>query len=305
MTHETDHERSQDRLIEYLYGEIAPEEKVAFKNLLGKDPQLSGDLKSFLQLRRLIQEHLPEEKAPRFLSNKVLRELGLKTPWYVGFMHHYWQPALAGALVLMLTLGISYTWKRVEQGVAPQVADVRGVVQPVVVPVVTPRVIDGRSVQEIGDSFLVNASASPQLRVPLRRGFSANPFANQSPQVTLAGYGQPYGQPMMEGSGGIPADEVQNLQMEADMSMAQLHHQQALRLRGMGEFKAAADDLGRLVKEYPFYPLKYQAMAQRVDCLFRAGEANLAKQELRVLQTISPNLAYLLEQRWNQASTQQ
>jgi hypothetical protein len=287
------HEENQDRLIEYLYGETAPGEKAAFKNQLEKDAQLSGDLKSYLQLRQLFHEHLPEEKAPRALSEKVLWELGLKRPWYAGLWQGYWRPALAGAFVLVLSLGISYSWKQLEE--SPQPARERSVMTTAS----AARPMEGRSAQEFSDSLLANRSVSPQLRVPVRRPFAASPFAGQAPMVTLAGYGQPYGQPMVaQPSAELPTAELQHLEMEADMAMAQFHHQQALRLRGMGEFKSAARYLGRLIAKYPFYPLKFQAMAQRVDCLFRANDLTTAKQELRILESVSPKLAFAIEQRW-------
>jgi hypothetical protein len=287
------HEDNQDRLIEYLYGETAPGEKAAFKAQLEEDPQLSGDLKSYLQLRQLFHEHLPEAKAPRALSEKVLRDLGLKRPWYAGLWQGHWQPALAGAVVLVLTLGISYSWKRL--GESPQPARERALA----VSTGAVRPLEGRSAQEFSDSLLANGSPSPPLRVPVRRPFAASPFAGRAPMVTLAGYGQPYGQAMVDQPRAeLPTAELQHLEMEADMAMAQFHHQQALRLRAMGEFKTAAQNLGRLIAKYPFYPLKFQAMAQRVDCLFRANDLTTAKQELRVLGSVSPKLAFAIEQRW-------
>lgn len=288
-------EDKQDGLIEYLYGEASPQEQAAFKKQLEAGDPLSGDLKSYLQLRQLFHEHLPEVKAPRALSEKVLVALGLKRPWYASLVQGYWQPALAGAFALVLTLGISYGWKKLE-GPAPQVARTSGVVSPR--PVAVP--IETRSVQDFSDSLLAKGTMIPQLRLRSPRPTTSNPFAGRgTPMVTLAGYGQPYGSPMGEApTAGLPDTELQHLDMEADMAMAQFHHQQAMRLRAMGEFKSAAQSLARLIKEYPFYPLKFQVMAQRVDCLFRAGEMDAAKQELRVLQSVSPKLAYVMEQRW-------
>ena len=90
-------------------------------------------------------------------------------------------------------------------------------------------------------------------------------------------------------------------QGKAEQAMARFHHQQALRLRGIGDFRAAAEELDHIIKTYPFYPLKFFALAQRIDCLFQAGESQLARSELRVLNSVSPNLAYLIEQRWSSA----
>jgi hypothetical protein len=295
-----DHENNQERFIEYLYGEIAPEDKIAFKRQLEQDPQLSGDLKSYLQLRQLFHEHLPEARAPRSLCSKVLRELGFKKPWYEGLLQGYWQPALAGAFVLVLTLGISFTLKRV--GESPRdlrQASVATRMPPNIANPSTFRSMGGRSVQEFSDSLLANRFVSPQLRVSMPRSFASNPLSGTASRVSLVGYGQPDGAPLVDSpNAGLPTAELQHLDMEADMAMAQFHHQQATRLKAMGEFKSAARYLARLIKEYPFYPLKYQAMAQRVDCLFRVGDVASAREELRVLQSISPKMAYLLEQRW-------
>ena len=42
-------QEERDRLVEYLYGEMPPEEKYVFRKSIEADPEFSGELKSFLQ----------------------------------------------------------------------------------------------------------------------------------------------------------------------------------------------------------------------------------------------------------------
>lgn len=281
-------DEKQNSLIEYLYGEISGPEKAEFKKSLSGHPQLDRELKSYLQLRRLFLEHLPAQKAPRALTHKLLVELGVKSPWYGPLGGSWWRPALAGAFVLVLALGIGYGVKQRQEIPVP-------VAQSIKKPLL-PRVRPTPGGQEIGDSLLANRAMVPKLKMPTRLYRPEGQFYDNHPRVSLVGYGQPL---IETPTAIVPDAEIQRLEMEADHAVAQFRHQQAIRLRNMGEFKAAADILGQLVKDFPFYPFKLQAMAQRVDSLFRAGEAETAKGELRILKSLSPTMAYVLERRWS------
>ena len=280
----------RDQLIEYLYGEIKPEEKPAFRQELEDDPELSGELKSYLQLREVIHEHLPNFPAPKHLTKKVLKDLGVRRSWLSGFTEGFWRPALVGAMVLAITLGITSQWKK-WWGDPTEIAKLEP--SPAVIPS-SPRH------SPLSDHLLANRRISPQLRVPVGAGNPSILAPSPRSMVSLAGFGQ---SPSIEPQTVSPGAEINRLELEAERAVAQFIHQQALRMRAVGDFKGAAQHLAYLIKTYPFYPLKLQAMAQRVDSLFRSGDGELAQQELKVLAELSPTLAYYLQQRWTPTPT--
>jgi hypothetical protein len=283
----------RDLLIEYLYGEIAPEEKHSFRQELDQDPELSGELKNYLQLREAFHEHLPNHPVPKHLTHKVLRDLGVRRSWLSSFSEGFWRPALVGAMVLAVTLGITSQWKQ-WWGDTKEVAKVETTPAPAgpAGTLSTP--------SPLSDPLLANRRFRPILRVPVRGG---NPnILAPSPRnmVSLAGYGNGT---TLETQTTSPDAEIHRLELEAEQAVAQFIHQQALRMRAMGDFKGAAQHLAYLIKTYPFYPLKLQAMAQRVDSLFRGGEVEQAQKELKVLAELSPTLAFYLQRRWSPTAT--
>ncbi len=283
-----------EKLIGYLYGEMSPVEKSAFLRELEKDSELSGDLKSYLQLRQVFHEQLPHIKAPRHLTKKVFLELGLRKPWYQSFTTGFWRPAMAGAFAVLLTLGITSQWGRWEQPKTPQVA----MTEP---SFVANRPSYNSSESDFSDRFLVNGRHEPRLRVPARPGITGVSYPGSGNLVSMAGYG---GNTQLETPGLVPESEIHRLNLEAERAVAQFLHQHALRMRAVGDFTGAAQELAHLIKTYPFYPFKLQAMAQRVDSLFRAGDLPTARSELKVLNELSPTLAYLIERRWGTNPTE-
>lgn len=280
----------RDQLIEYLYGEITPEEKHAFRQELDQDPELSGELKNYLQLREVLHEHLPNHPAPKHLTNKVLRDLGIRRSWLSGFSEGFWRPALVGAMVLAVTLGITSQWNH-WWGSTEKVAKLETTPAPSA-KIVTP--------SPLSDPLLANRRFSPILRVPVRGGNPNILAPAPRSMVSLAGYGNGTA---LETQTASPDAEIHRLELEAEQAVAQFIHQQALRMRAMGDFKGAAQHLAYLIKTYPFYPLKLQAMAQRVDSLFRGGEVEQAQKELKVLAELSPTLAFYLQRRWSPNAT--
>lgn len=270
------------QLLDYLYEELSPQEKMVFKQELETDSDLARELKSYLQLRGLFHEHLPQQKVPSGLVRQVMRELQIRKPWYTVFTEGFWRPALVGAFALVMAIGITsrFTGWRQEK----------------------PTLKESASVATQGPEL--NLQASPWNN-SLAKAPAFSPQLNQfSPQsrsslgagAQLVSFGPSVSMDMP--TAGLPEAQLHDMEMKAQHEVAQFVHQQALRLRAMGDYHGAADQLAYLIKTYPFYPYKLHAMAQRVDLLFRDGEVDLAKQELKVLREISPKLAFLVERRW-------
>lgn len=288
---------SQDKhtqLMDYLYGEMSSAEKAKFLQEIESDDELSGDLKSYLQLRSVVHEQLPQLKAPKHLTQKVFRELGIKKPWYEAMTTGFWRPALAGAFVVLMAVGITTQWDRFRsEDPTPKLAQT-----PPQGPAVASQPHLDSSETDFSDRLLANRRMQPSLRVPVRSRFPSVVYPSSGSMVSLAGFGN---QPQIDTRNLIPETEIQHLDLEAERAVAQFLHQQALRMRAVGDFKGAAQELAELIKTYPFYPYKLQAMAQRVDSLFRAGDFSSGRDELKVLRELSPTLAYLIERRWGPA----
>ena len=148
---------------------------------------------------------------------------------------------------------------------------------------------------EIPNQFLTKRSVQPDLRVPLRRSYPGFSSPRRG-LVSLAGFGQSN---RLQPRAPVPSASLSYLELQAERSVAQFIHQQALLLRGRGDYQGAAKHLAGLIQKYPFYPLKLEAMAQRIDCLLKAGDVPVAKQELNLLKNISPQLASIVERRWS------
>ena len=273
-------EEKQEKLMAYIYGELSLQETMVFKQELASDSDLARELKAYLQLRHLVHEHLPHQKVPPGLAGKVLKELGLKKPWYTLFTEGFWRPALVGACSIALIVGIGSRIWQGQEVKAPTIATQQTPAAEALFPTEN-------------NPLLVYNDFSPQLRM-----------ASPQPSPAWTGFGRPqlvsYGNTTSINPqiGVLPEAQLYNLEMEAQHSVAQFMHQQALRLRAVGDYHSAAEQLAYLVKTYPFYPSKLQAMAQRVDLLFRDGEIDLAQQELKVLHELSPKLAYSIQLQW-------
>lgn len=282
-------ELDREKLIEYLYGEMSPAERPAFKTQIEENSELHNELLNFIQLREIVHEHLPEKKAPKKLTRKVLSEVGIGKSWFDEFFQTAWRPALAGAMVVAITLGISYQVKLWRSPMST-VADVK------TEPIPVTNVAFRNSELKFSDLFLANQPLPSRLKAPRHSGFSGW-GSKPSGLVSLASYG---GTPSLDqGRSRIPGVEIRQLGDEAERAVAQFVHNQALKMRAMGDFKGAAVHLAFLIKTYPTYPLKLEALAQRVDCLFQAGDEELARNELAWLRTFSTDLAYLVERRWS------
>lgn len=280
------YEESNQRLIDYLYGELSPQDKLIIKKELEESEALKRELVSFLQLRELAHEHLPKAKVPAHLSRKVLADLGIRRSWYEIWTQGFLRPSLVAAALILLTLGVTYQVNRWGD------ED----------PTVAKNESSSPTTLRRGSEGDLKYSGPLLARRPLRPSLQPS-FARTSPifqgtpsrSVSLASLGS---SPSLQGPSGIPSTELHRLELETEMALAQFLHRAALRMRALGDFSGAAQSLGQLIKKYPFYPYKLQAMAQRIDCLFKAGQGGLAQSELTLLRSISPSLAFLIERRW-------
>ncbi len=291
-------EEFYEKLIDYLYDEMPPFEKKAFQREIERDPELQRELQTLTHLRELCQKELPDVSVPRSLTKKLYRRLGLRRPWFEIFKPMVLaRPALAFAVLLVLTLGVATQYKRFFS----EKPDAVALKSEAVKPAVAPQVSESAKIATVDDlkfSDLMNGNHLLKARVQ-------PPVWRTQPSlggglVSLASLGSPsmLG-PSPQGMRGV---DIPNLHQEADFSVAQFAHQQALRLRSMGDFKGAANALAHVIKAYPNYPGKFQALAERIDCLFRSGQQTVARKELAWLRGLSPDLAYLVESRWTQSN---
>jgi len=271
-------EEFQDLYLEYLCGAKTPEEKAAWERALSQEPELQAQFRSAQRLQKLYRDHLPDPVLPRHLVTNTFKSLGIKRPWYETlFGHSMWKMSLVAVSALVLTLGLTYgyrQWNTPDQLIAQS--------SPPAEKTVT---LDLNR----QDFQLAARSLEPRLYPQTWR---------QQPRlgnglVSLASYGgssMPYE--------AAASDDIPRLDQQTELSLAQFSHQQALRMRAMGDFKGAANQLAQLIKQFPSYPHVFVAAAQRIDCLFKAGETKVARQELALLREHSPDLAFLVEQRW-------
>ncbi len=279
-------QKNQEALLDYIYSEMSLNEEASFKQELETNPALKSELKTYLHLRNLSQQHLPEQKVPPRLTKSLLAELGLRRPWYEAFAKTFMRPALAGACVLAIAITVGYQFRN--QGVVE-------IAQP------NPKTMESPlnsfdSEPDLSDLVpTAVASREPEWRVsrqPKLRG-----FASRQP-ITLASVGS-----SVESQPRMPFqvnDDIGQLKQESDLALAHFYYTQGLRLRAMGEHEDAARHFGLAVKKYPTYELKYQVFAQRVDSLFAAEKYEQAQKELAWLGHVSPSLAESVKQRWIQ-----
>lgn len=276
----------QEQLLSYLYDELSTGEKMVVKQELKTDSDLAREFKGYLQLRSLVQEHLPHQKVPPGLASKVLQELGLKKPWYAFLTEGFWRPALVGAFALAMVLGVGSRFPDLWQGEGTSPQAIKVAAAP-----------SGQrfNLAPLNKNLGTSGSFAPQFNLaPPQPQAAAGWVAGGRPQQVAYGNSMK----MDPQVSNLSETKLYHMELEAQQAMAQFVHQQALRLRAVGDNRGAADQLSHLIKTYPFYPYKLHAMAQRVDLLFRDGATELAQKELTILRELSPKLAYLVERRW-------
>lgn len=274
-----------EKIIDSLYQELFHEEThLSSAEESGQNFDLQKEIHQSKKVCHLYRNRLPHLKASASLQKQTLKALGLRRPWYEVFQSSAWlKPSLVGAMVLALTLGVTYY---------------RSVSDPKLNPIQSKSSI--ATVQALGEKIAqANSHLKPQ---DLQLAAQAMELKLQKPRwretprlggglVSLASYGS-------APSPSYDDYDIRHLDQEADFAVAQFAHQQALRLRARGDYAGAAIELSKLIKKYPSYPYAFQAVAQRIDCLFRSNQAALARKELSMLRTHSPDLAHLVEQRW-------
>jgi hypothetical protein len=273
-----DRNHAQEKLIEYLYGELPPPEKAAFEEHLKTDPEMSEELRSFQTIRQVFQNHLDEEPVSGKLRARLLSRLEIRRSWWRGLLNQgFFRPAFVGAFTLLLTLGIAYQFRDRVPG-SPSTAQVTPTVSP-------PAVLSQKD-------FLTAALASqPTWSRPMWR---SEPKL-MGGLVSLASYGSPT---MPQSYGEATGYDIRQMDQDADWAVAQFLHQRALRLRAMGDFQGSAQEFANLIKKYPSYPHVFSAAAQRIDCLLRNKQNAIARRELIWLNQQSPFLAKAVAQRW-------
>jgi hypothetical protein len=286
-----DRQEIQDKLVDYLYDELSQTEKKAYQEYLLSHPEEAAELKSLTRLRKIYQEHLPEIRPNHSFEKNLFQDLGLRRPWYVSLASSFlFRPAIAGILVLALTLGLSYEihQRRNSSSIT---------VQPMIAQQVpAPRISQPAEDLNREDLLVAARSLEPRLQVPTWR---SQPHVGNglvgSGLVSFASYGSPS---MPQSYGEVVNDDIKNLDQETELAIAQFIHQKALHMRAMGDFEGAAKEFAELIKKHPSYPHILEAAAQRIDCLFRIGQTDIARKELTWLGAQAPSLAQLLQQRW-------
>lgn len=268
--HETD-----EQLMDYLYGELSPAARSDFEYRLKNDPKLADEVKSFQNLRQVCQRHLLDFPLPIDLRAKVFARVEAKTSWWQRlFAHGFLRPVSVAAFTVLLTLGVVYQFRT--PGIDLAKKETGGPV--------------GSELSQ--RDFLTAAQASrPQWPRPMWR---PQPGLGNG-LVSLASYGSPM---MPQPYGDAASYDIRSIDQDAEMAIAQFAHQQAMRMRAMGDYKGAAQEFAVLIKKFPNYPHVFAAAAQRIDCLFRSNQKDLARIELKWLNQQSPFLAQAVGQRW-------
>jgi len=276
----------QEKLVDYLYEELPQREKREVEDYLQSHPDAAAELQALRRLRELCRNRLKDVPVPAGLEKRLFRELGLRRPWYSSLVASWiFKPALAGAMVMALTLGLTYKyWDRVDNTIISKT------------PPGGPK-FAVKAGEELKYSDLLRPSP-----VALQPSFQAPPWRPQPSLggglVTLASYGGD--QVLMPQNQMMRGEDINGMDQEVQHSIAQFAHQQAMRQRVMGDYRGAAKSLARVIKAYPDYPGKFEALAQRIDLLFKTGQDDIAKRELIWLGAFAPDLAYLVAERWAQ-----
>lgn len=273
-----DQSAAQEKLIEYLYGELSPVEKAAFEEYLRTDPEMSEEVRSLQSLRQVCRRHLRDEPVSGKLRAQLLSRLEIRRSWWQGLLSRsFFRPALVGVFTVLLTLGITYQF-RDRPSTPPQTAQIKPAALP-------PGVLSY-------EDFFTAAQVS--------RHIWSRPTWRSEPKLTgglvsLASYGGPT---MPQSYGETTGYDVRQMDQDAELAIAQFAHQRAMRMRAMGDFRGAAQEFAGLIKTYPSYPHVFAAAAQRIDCLFRIKENAVARRELIWLNQQSPFFAQAVAQRW-------
>lgn len=279
-----------EKMVDYLYGDLSPSARSEMEAYLRSHPEMASELQALRRLQNICRERLKDVPVPAGLEKRLFLELGIRRPWYSALTSSWvFRPVLAGAMVLLLTLGVTYKM-RDWQAQGPELAQNTLVSPP----------LERRFRNSLGENLRYSDLLAPSPN--LRPQFQAAPSWRPQPTlagglVTFASYGEnTYLQPDTV----MRSVDIPGLEQEAQHSIAQFSHQQALRLRVMGDFQGAAKALAIVIKTYPDYPGKFEALAQRIDCLFRTGQGEIAKRELIWLGGFAPDMAYLVAERWAQ-----
>jgi len=273
-----------ENVVDFIYGELDPSEQAAFLARLQEDASLESEALDMRRVGQVFRNRLPELTPPPALIEQVLARVEKpkkRFSWFRFEVGAFWRPALTGAFALLLTLGLVYEYKQHRDQPSVEVAKNFPIAAP------SP-LIANRG----GDLNLQDLSLAMNQPRPLTAPAWRQPrFGNGL--ISFASYGNTA--PAYEDSGN---DEIYRLEQEAQYSVANFAHQQAMRMHALGDHQGAAEALAVLIKKYPNYPRILEALALRVGCLFEIGQLDKANQELGWLRQSSPELAQIVEQRW-------
>lgn len=275
-----------DQVIDFLYEDMDPAERSAFQGGISSQPEFQDETRDFQRVGQIFRSHLPDLATPPALTRQLLSQLPKpkrRKAWFRFEMGSFWRPALSGAFALALTLFGLYEYKQHRDG-AIQVAQETPVAD-------TPKLAaSGGGDLNLRD-LVVAAQPPRQLPAPAWR----QPRLGNGGLISFASYGNNDSNYV-----GAQTDEIYGLEQEAQNTVAQFAHQQAMRMHAMGDHQGAAEALAALIKKYPNYPRIFEALALRIGCLYQIGQVAKAEQELSFLRQNSPELAQLVEQRWRQ-----
>ncbi len=254
-------EQLEENLVSYLYGELEGSEEQAYREALENFPDLRDEVLSFQKVRQVTRRSLPVEAPPTYLIKEVFQKTKPVKSERWAFLS-LWRPATFGALAAALLVVFinryqQQDFSKRENTVSSEIA--------------------------FAPSPQLDTFPSPVWKQGRRYGMGL---------VTPATYG---GGVENEYFAAPPSQDLVQLDRQADMAIAQLYYQQAVRLHKMGDHQTAAQLMGTLLRRFPNFPQFYEALALRINCLFHQGDVKQANQELAWLKNRSPELASLLE----------
>jgi len=277
-----------ENVVDFLYDEMDPAQRSVFHQEIQSDPECASDAHDLRRVSQIYRSRMPDLPVPSSLTNQLLAKLPARSKrraWFSFEWGGLLRPALAGAFVLVLTLGVLYEYKQ-HRDTSPVVATQAPVeVSNPLVPTSSDPGGDLKFQDIMAAVGQPRAYAGPTWRQPR--------FVNAGNGIiSLASYGAT--SPMDETSN----TEIYGLDQQAQNAVPTFAHQQAMRMHAMGDHKGAAEALAKLIKQYPNYPRIFEALALRIGCLYQIGQVDKARQELVWLRQNSPELAQLVEQRW-------
>lgn len=276
-----------ENVVDFLYGEMNSAERSSFHQEVQADPECAAQAHEFQRVSQIYRTQLPDLPVPSRLTQSILASLPApqkRRAWFSFEWSGFLRPALAGAFALVLTLAGLYEYKQHRETAGPQIA------QQNPPQVSKPVVASAEPGGELKFQDIMAAAGQPRaLSGPV---WHQPRFVNAGNGiVSLASYGSTS---PMEGA----TDEIYGLDQQAQNAVPTFVHQQAMRMHAMGDHKGAAEALAKLIKQYPNYPRIFEALALRIGCLYQIGQVDKARQELVWLRQNSPELAQLVEQRW-------